>query len=81
MSNVEMVSIENNDGEKIIQRIKLLDKNDIKKISKCQNGKALKILRMMYASKYATKIGEEYYTDPASLEKFLDNIKGKQLSI
>lgn len=59
----------------------MLDKTDIMKIYKCENGKALKILKLMFQMGYGNKIGKEYYISPKSQEKFVKDMAGKQVYI
>lgn len=61
--------------------IDIYNKNDIMKMFKCESDKALKILKIMFQMHEANKIGREYYVDKNSLEKFLEDMKGKELHI
>lgn len=57
----------------------MLDKSDIMRIYKCENGKALKILKLMFQMGYGNKIGKEYYVSPKSQEEFIKDMTGKQV--
>lgn len=59
----------------------VLDKDDIKEIYKCENGKALKILRLMFQTGFGNKIGKEYYVSRQSNNDFLKSYAGKEVFI
>lgn len=61
--------------------IEIYGKKDIMNIFKCESNKALRILRTMYQMNEANKIGREYYTDQESLNRFLNDYKGKKIYI
>ena len=56
-------------------------KKDIMKIFSCESDKALKILKIMFQMKEANKIGREYYVKKDALDKFMNDIRGKELCI
>lgn len=58
-----------------------LNKDDIMVIYKCQNNKALKILKVMFQMGYGNRIGKEYYTTRKYLEEFMDCMNGKEVFI
>lgn len=59
----------------------IYNKEDIMKMFKCESDKALRILRLMFLTRDGFKIGREYYVTKKSLEKFMEDIKGKSLYI
>lgn len=62
-------------------RTKILDKNDIMRIYKCKNDKALKILKIMFQMGYGNKIGKEYYISCQAHDDFVSSMVGKELFI
>lgn len=60
---------------------RLYNKEDIMSIFKCESDKALRILRLAYQMKYATKIGKEYYMSKEDFKSFLEQIKGRNTII
>lgn len=44
-----------------LAKCNILTKNDIMYMYKCENNKALRILKIMYQMGYGNKIGKEYY--------------------
>lgn len=56
-----------------------LTKKDIMRIYNNESDWALKLLRMMYQCKLATKIGKSYYTTKENLDAYEKTIQGKQL--
>jgi len=59
----------------------MLTKSDIMVLFHCENDKALKILKIMYQMGYGNKIGKEYYVSKSSQEDFVNDMKGKEVSI
>ena len=84
---VELCRSEKLEQEKLITRIleakdtknELLGKDDIIRIFKCENEKALKILRVAFDMRYATKIGKEYYIEKTKLEEFMNDVRGRKV--
>lgn len=58
---------------------KMIGKTDIMKIYNCENGKALKMLKLMYQMEYGVKIGKEYYISQAEHTAFIRDMKGKEV--
>lgn len=50
-------------------------------IFSCESDKALRILRLLYSMKEATKIGREYYISKESFDQFVEDMKGKEVAI
>lgn len=50
-------------------------------IYKCENNKALRVLKIMYQMGYGNKIGKEYYISLDAHNSFLVNIQGKDVFI
>lgn len=63
------------------KELELLNKEAIMQIFDCQDDKALKILKLMYANSFGCKIGKEYYITRNEFKKFMDSYKGKDLKI
>lgn len=59
----------------------VLNKDDIKEMYKCEDGKALKILRLMFQMGFGNKIGKEYYVSRQSNNDFLKSYAGKEVLI
>lgn len=59
----------------------IYNKEDIKTILKCADEKALNFLKFMYQTKYAIKIGREYYVKREDFVKFLDDYMGKTVAV
>ena len=84
---VELCRSEKLEQEKLITRIleakdtknELLGKDDIIRIFKCENEKALKILRVAFDMRYATKIGKEYYIEKTKLDEFMNDVRGRKV--
>ena len=84
---VELCRSEKLEQEKLITRIleakdiknELLGKDDIIKIFKCENEKALKILRVAFDMQYATRIGKEYYIEKTKLDEFMNDVRGRKV--
>ena len=70
----EFEFVENKDDE-------LLNKEDIKKIFKCESDKSLKILKFMYTNNFGMKVGKEYYISKDNFKKFLEVYRGKDLKL
>jgi hypothetical protein len=64
-----------------LYNIELLGKSDIKELFKCEDDKALKILKFLNQNEFGCKMGKEYYVTKNELMKFLDIYKGKDLKI
>lgn len=56
-------------------------KKEIMKIFHCESDKALRILRVLFQMREATKIGKEYYVKKEAFEKFMEDMKGKAIII
>ena len=84
---VELCRSEILEQEKLITRIleakdtknELLGKDDIIRIFKCENEKALKILRVAFDMQYATRIGKEYYIEKTKLDEFMNDVRGRKV--
>lgn len=61
------------------QEIELLTKEDIIEVFKCENDKALKIMRLAFEMRYATKIGKEFYIKKDDFDKFINEEKGRKV--
>ena len=59
----------------------LYNKKDIMNIFSCESDKVLRILRLLYSMKEATKIGREYYISKESFDQFVEDMKGKEVII
>lgn len=59
--------------------VDILTKSDIMKLYKCENNKALKILKIMFQMGYGNKLGKEYYVTKDAHKKFLECTAGKDL--
>ena len=59
----------------------LYNKEDIMNIFSCESDKTLRILRLLYSMKEATKIGREYYISKESFDQFVEDMKGKEVAI
>lgn len=64
-----------------LEKCNVLTKNDIMHMYKCENNKALRILKVMYQMGYGNKIGKEYYISLDSHNSFLINMQGKEVFI
>lgn len=60
---------------------KLLNKEDIMRRFHCENNKALRILRLLWQMGYGTKIGKEYYVEAEALDRFMDDMAGREVAI
>ena len=78
---VEMLKtkIKEEEKEDDIQQVDLLTKEDISRMFKCENDKSLKIMRLLFEMRYATKIGKEYYIKKEDFEKFFNEEKGRKV--
>lgn len=47
----------------------------------CESDKALKILKIMFQMREANKIGKEYYVEKHALNKFMEDMRGRELHI
>lgn len=59
----------------------LYNKKDIMNIFSCESDKVLRILRLLYSMKEATKIGREYDISKESFDQFVEDMKGKEVII
>ena len=48
---------------------------------KCENNKALKILKVMFQMGYGNKIGKEYYITYEAYQNFMKKMAGKEVYI
>lgn len=60
---------------------RLLNKEDIMAKYKCENDKALKILKLMCQTGFGIKIGKEYYVSEKAHDDFLNLYAGKNVAI
>lgn len=63
------------------KELELLGKEEIMQIFKCESDKSLKILKLMYANEFGSKVGKEYYVTKNEFKKFIDSYKGKDLKL
>ena len=56
-------------------------KKEIMEIFHCESDKALRLLKLMFQMREANKIGREYYVSKQALEKFMNDMKGKEIYI
>lgn len=64
-----------------ISECAMLTKEDIMSVFKCENNKALRILKLLFQMGFGNKIGKEYYVSKKSLNKFTENMAGKEVFI
>ena len=56
-------------------------KKEIMEIFHCESDKALRLLKLLFQMREANKIGREYYVSKQALEKFMNDMKGKEIYI
>ena len=54
----------------------IYNKEDIKAMYKCENDKALRILKILFHMGYANKIGKEYYISAKRFDDFMSDTTG-----
>ncbi len=59
----------------------VLTKKDIMAIFKCENNKALKILKLLFQMGFGLKIGKGYYTTQNGLDEFIKTMAGKKVVV
>lgn len=64
-----------------MEHVEFYRKQDIMKILQCESDKALKILKFLYQTKEANKIGKEYYISKQSFINFMTSMQGKEIII
>ena len=67
--------------DKQLNSINILNKSDIMNMYKCESNKALRMLKVMFQMGYGNKIGKEYYISLESHNKFLYDMRGKNIFI
>lgn len=60
---------------------KILNKEDIMSLYKCESNKALRILKLLFQMGYGNKIGKEYYVSQKSHQSFIECMAGKEVFI
>lgn len=58
-----------------------LGKKEIAQKFHCGNTKALNMLKLMCQMNYAVKLGKSFYVTEENLNKFLDDMRGKEVII
>ena len=60
---------------------KIINKQDIMTMYKCESNKALRILKLLFQMGYGNKIGKEYYVSQKALSDFTECMAGKEVMI
>ena len=70
-----------NQSDKSSLELVYYGKKEIMEIFHCESDKALKILKILFQMREANKIGREYYVSKQALEKFMNDMRGKNIYI
>ena len=72
----ELTIQESQAGEDTLYR-----KADIMRVFKCKSDKALRILRLAFSMRLASKAGNEYYMTQKDYKEFIKHIKGRKVEL
>ena len=76
-----LARIEQNKKETQDAPLEMYGKKDIMGAFECKSDKALRILRLAYNMKFATKLGNEYYIKKEDFGDFMEQLKGRNPNI